>query len=183
MRKDIKGFEGLYCADSEGNIIKLSREKKDKRDGGYTKEVYLKPWKINSGYMMVGLSKDNKSQRFLVHRLVYNTFHEDLGDLYVNHIDGNKTNNNLDNLEKVTFIQNIEHAFETGLRDKEFSRTQSTISKEELDYCLKLLKAGKKRKEASRLSTVPTQTIANIIQGKIYKEYYDEFKVFKQKTR
>ena len=48
MRKDIPGYEGLYQADSNGFIIKISRPQKDKRYGEYTKEVILKPYKIKN---------------------------------------------------------------------------------------------------------------------------------------
>lgn len=66
----------------------------------------------------VDLWKDGKNKTFLVARLVAYTFYEkDIDDhtTTVNHIDGNRLNNNLKNLEIVTYKENIRHAFATGL--------------------------------------------------------------------
>ena len=62
MRKEIKNYEGLYEADSDGFIIKISREQKDKRYGERTKEIVLKPYFTkmkngSKGYGIVTLCK------------------------------------------------------------------------------------------------------------------------------
>lgn len=68
------------------------------------------------GYMMVNLSIEGKCKTFTVHRLVAKAFLPNPNNLEaVNHIDGNKVNNNVDNLEWVTNSQNAQHAFRTGL--------------------------------------------------------------------
>lgn len=66
----------------------------------------------------VDLWKDGKNKTFLVARLVAYTFYEkDINDhtTTVNHIDGNRFNNNLENLEIISLADNIRHAFDTGL--------------------------------------------------------------------
>lgn len=66
----------------------------------------------------VDLWKDGKNKTFLVARLVAYTFYEkDINDhnTTVNHIDGNRFNNNLENLEIISLADNIRHAFNTGL--------------------------------------------------------------------
>ena len=71
----------------------------------------------NTGYR-VDLWKDGKSKTFLVARLVAFTFYnEDINNhkLTVDHIDGNRFNNNIDNLELVSLAENIKRGFETGL--------------------------------------------------------------------
>lgn len=69
------------------------------------------------GYEQVQLRKDRFPITKRVHRLIADTFYDGNHDgLDVNHIDGNKTNNSLDNLEFCTRHHNVQHAFDTGLK-------------------------------------------------------------------
>lgn len=73
----------------------------------------LKPYQSNSGgYLTVNLNKENKSKLFSIHALVYCNFYNDydLTGYVINHIDGNKYNNNKSNLEKITYQDNNPHA-------------------------------------------------------------------------
>jgi hypothetical protein len=75
-------------------------------------EKILKGFIQNTGYLTVVL--DNK--KYSIHRLVAEAFIPKAKNKdYVNHKDGNKLNNNLDNLEWCTLKENIQHAFKTGL--------------------------------------------------------------------
>lgn len=70
------------------------------------------------GYKKVRLSNGDGSRKvFSVHRLILETFepNPNSANLQVNHKDGNKTNNNLSNLEWVTCKENIDHAYNLGL--------------------------------------------------------------------
>lgn len=70
----------------------------------------------STGYYMITISKNNKSKPYRVHRLLANTFIDNSLRLEeVNHIDGNKLNNDLSNLEWVSHFGNMKHAFSTGL--------------------------------------------------------------------
>ena len=76
------------------------------------KITILHSWIANTGYMTVCL--DNK--KYSIHRLVANAFIKKEKDKNcVNHIDGNKLNNSIDNLEWVTYKENTQHAYKTGL--------------------------------------------------------------------
>ena len=70
----------------------------------------LKPRKQNGGYLLVWLCKDGESKAYTVHRLVAKCFVAGNGT-DVNHKDGNKENNRADNLEWVTHVENIKHAY------------------------------------------------------------------------
>lgn len=112
MIVDILGYEGLYKVSDEGVIISCQ-----KKHGFLTKEQKnLKP-KINKGYESVGLRKEKKTKWLLVHRLVYSNFIGEIPHkLQINHKDGNKRNNRIENLEVVTSSENLKHAFRTGLK-------------------------------------------------------------------
>lgn len=108
--KDIQGFEGRYQVSSEGNVKSL-------RFRGHDVESLMKISEHHTGYLIVQLGK-HPSKTYLVHQLVARAFLPTIkGKEIVNHIDGNKKNNNVNNLEWTTYKENTEHAIRTGLRD------------------------------------------------------------------
>lgn len=107
--RNIIGYEGTYLISNFGNIKSLPRKN--------TKGKVLNPSKNNRGYLRVTLSVEGKTRYDSVHRLVAETFIPNPKKLpEVNHLDGNKLNNNVENLEWVTKGQNQIHAYKTGLR-------------------------------------------------------------------
>lgn len=100
MWKDIKGYEGFYQVSTDGHVRRLFAD-------GRTRNL-----KDRDGlYLTVCLSKKCNKHSVAIHRLVAETFLEKpVGATEVNHKDGNKHNNNVDNLEWVTQKQNREHA-------------------------------------------------------------------------
>lgn len=103
--KDIEEYEGYYQVSNFGNIKNIKTN------------YVIKLNDINSvGYYRVTLYNPIK-KRFFVHRLVAYHFCDGYKeDLIVNHKDGNKQNNNANNLEWVTRSENDLHAFNNGLR-------------------------------------------------------------------
>jgi len=109
--KDIVGYEGLYQISSIGRIKSLKRYK-------VGKERLKKPSIGRDGYEYIMLWKENKVKRFSVHRLVASAFIENAEHKpEVDHIDTDKTNNNVDNLKWVTRIEN-QHNPLTAVRVK-----------------------------------------------------------------
>jgi hypothetical protein len=104
--KDVKGYEGLYQVSNHGRIRSLVLRNGEKR--------ILKPTVTSSGYMSVSLCKNKVKKTASIHRLVAVSF---LGEssLCVNHKDGNKSNNNVENLEWLTYSDNINHGIKMGL--------------------------------------------------------------------
>ena len=120
--KDIFGYEGLYQISNLGNVRSLGKTikiKTSKTRGEYyasIKSKYPKQHKDVGGYLRVDLCKDRGHKNFLVHRLVALHFIPNPGMLdQVNHINGDKTNNCVENLEWCTQVENAVHAVKTGL--------------------------------------------------------------------
>ena len=115
--KDIPGFEGFYQVSNKGQIKSLSRELINKNGKkSVLKEKIMKKQLFNTGYYKVRLT-DNEGDKknYFIHRLMMLAFVGD-SDKQVNHIDGVKTNNVLENIEYVTPRDNLVHAYDTGLR-------------------------------------------------------------------
>ena len=110
--KDVKGYEGLYQVSNLGNVKSLKRVVPHKMTGSRTiPEKILKLISDGSGYLYVSLSKDGKKKNPKVHRLVAESFIPNPDNLpQVNHIDEDKSNNRVDNLEWVTSLDNLNHS-------------------------------------------------------------------------
>ena len=107
--KDIKGYQGRYQVSNLGNIKSLQIK-------GFVRDKLLKQCKSRC-YQIVSLHSINGSKNCKVHRLVAESFICNPQDKpQVNHIDGNKLNNTVENLEWATAKENNVHACKTGLR-------------------------------------------------------------------
>lgn len=115
--RDITGYEGIYQISNLGRVRSLDRVSIDKNGIEYSIKGSMRKVSKSKGYSMIGLSKDNKQKMYLVHRLVAEAFLGNPENLpIVNHIDGNKSNSHIENLEWVSNSDNINHAISTGLR-------------------------------------------------------------------
>ena len=114
--KDIEGYEGLYQVSNLGRVRSLDRTYTQKaRSGSVLNHTYkgciLKPNNV-MGYLQVNLQNHKRRNDQKIHRLVAQTFIPNLENKReVNHIDGDKTNNCVDNLEWVTTSENQLHSY------------------------------------------------------------------------
>jgi hypothetical protein len=103
--RDIKNYEGIYEVSNLGRIKSISR------NGTIKENRILKPNKV-MGYSQVGLQKYGTRKYKKIHRLVAEAFIPNPENKKeVNHKDGNKTNNCVDNLEWVTTSENQLHSY------------------------------------------------------------------------
>lgn len=104
MWRPIEGYFGLYEISDSGAVVSLRFNHTNRRQ-------VIKQYHNSNGYMIVKLYKNKKGKTFRVHRLVANTFLvKQKGKAQVNHIDGDKTNNNVRNLEWVDNSENQLHS-------------------------------------------------------------------------
>lgn len=107
--KYIKNYKGIYKINTKGEIYSFYTQK------------YLKSKKHPKGYLYIGLCKKGKRNTFKIHRLVAQTFILNPENKpQINHIDGNKSNNCVKNLEWCTNGENQKHAFLNGLQTPNF---------------------------------------------------------------
>lgn len=113
---EIPGWEGRYEVSNDGLVRSWAG-----KHGNLLKPHLLKPKKDRYGYLVVCL-RDRKAERTeypTVHRLVAMAFLEEINKPQVNHKNGIKTDNRVENLEWVTNSENIQHAFSMGLISRE----------------------------------------------------------------
>lgn len=115
--RDVPGHEGLYQVSNQGNVRSIDRIITDTKRKRLYKGKQLKLKEDYAGYLCVILYKNSVGQDWKVHRAVALAFlpnpeHKRV----VNHIDGNKQNNCVENLEWATHSENARHAYTTGLR-------------------------------------------------------------------
>ena len=156
--KPIKGYENKYQVSNLGRVKSLTK-----------KTPTIKKLHNHKGYIYTSLYLNGKPKNCLVHRLVLFTFKIPpiIGkDYQVNHIDGDKTNNKLDNLEFSTPLENTRHAIKLKL-NKQHSEThsQAKLSNEEVEF-IRLAKKYFNGKELANKFNVSTSTISNILKDK-----------------
>lgn len=118
--KNIHGFEGKYQVSNYGNIKSLNYRAK-----GISK---ILKYSIIDGYPCLSLTLNGKYKTYRIHRLVANAFIENtLNKPQVNHINGNRADNNVNNLEWVTNKENIIHSYKV-LNRKISQETKDKIS-------------------------------------------------------
>ena len=173
--RPIPGYEDLYLISPEGEIFSKYRKKT------------LIPHIHEKGYLDISLNKDGKANHFRIHRLVAMTFIPNPDNLpCINHKNGIKTDNRVENLEWCSYSDNMKHAWDSGLCEK----TRASIKKSikyatesrvrHLDDNLKelfddIFKNCLKVKEICKKYNIKNQYVSNIKNKKTLKTAISEY--------
>ena len=167
--KDVVGFEGTHEVSSEGRV--RSRPFMMRHWSGKVipqSERIVKQSRHSGGYCVVAL-RDGK--KHYVHRLVASAFIGESNEKQdVNHINGVKSDNRVENLEYCDRLHNVRHAIRTGLQDNSGERNGRAKHKaERVAAACRLALGGMSYAEASRKSGVCQETIRLAVAGKRWK--------------
>jgi hypothetical protein len=187
--KDINGYDGVYQVSnygrvrSNGTAVNMTSVK-GKRYTVFTKKRILTQSHTVEGYLVVGLTKNGISKQYKVHRLIAEAFIQNpKNKSTINHINGIKDDNRIENLEWCTSKENTQHAHATGLcgingRSKQVARIDEYGNTVEVfESALQAAKAIGHYSSASNLSKVCRQG-RGMWQGMKWKyislsEYFD----------
>ena len=115
----IKDYESRYKINVNG-LVKSIPIRVNCRGGKtrLTKEKDISTFRTSHGYLAVGLTNGNEVKRQYLHRLIYSHFVSDIPEgMVINHIDGNPSNNSINNLEVVSQRDNVRHYFNSKKRN------------------------------------------------------------------
>lgn len=167
--KDIKGYEGLYQVSNLGNIKSVDRKIERSTSVMELKGKTMSQYIGNTGYPMVSLCINGECKRYSVHRIVAKAFLSNpLNKAYVNHIDGNKQNSNLENLEWSTPTENSIHAHENGLTNVARGERQRS-AKLTVDKVKFIRESSKTVRELSLMFNVSKQAIRDVKMKRSWK--------------
>lgn len=161
--KPIKGYEEYYEVSNYGNV-------RNKRTNYIMKKRYTK-----DGYVKATLTVNYKSKDYRVHRLVAQAFIPNIQNKEtVNHIDGNKENNNVNNLEWADRHEQLEHAYRLGLKKPKrgCENCNAKFTEEQIRFIRSHYKPHSREYGTvalGRMFGVYNTTIGDIVRGITYK--------------
>lgn len=168
--KDIKGYEGLYEISNLGNVKSLHKSLNHN----------YKPFILKNDdygrYNTVRLYKDGISKVYAIHRLVAQAFIPNIENKpFINHINGNKKDNRVENIEWCTPRENNLHAFKTGLA-KIYNKgmigkdSKHSIPVEQYDLNDNFIKRWDSMSDVQRELNIKVQSIYPCCNGKKYRK-------------
>lgn len=159
---EIKGFENYYI-NSDGYVVSKSRQK----GFVFENEMILKSGIGSGGYKLVILRKDNRSFTKRIHRLVAEAFISNQENKpCVNHIDGNKLNNNVNNLEWCTYSYNNQDAYDNNLKGRGEKHYISKLKKDDIPFIRKSKLSSKALGNMFKVSPATIYDVKKIITWK-----------------
>jgi hypothetical protein len=164
----VAGYEGIYAVSNHGNVMSMNYAK--------SKLPGLMSFNLRRGYRSVFFCKiGEKCRWFTVHTLVARAF---LGERpsgnHINHRNGVKTDNRVENLEYCTPAENSKHNFKIGLQcNKGENHSQSRLNDEKIREIRRLVKSGIAQTHVARKFGIHQSQISNIARGRAWAHVQD----------
>ena len=157
-------FSQYFMVSNLGNVKAIKKYSKTKP---FTPpEQVIKPTLCSWGYYTVRITAEKQHADYFIHRLVATAFIPNpQNKTQVNHIDGNKLNNCVDNLEWVTPSENIQHAYDTGLMSY-YKRNHPKIPVYQFSKDGEFIKEWDSAVQAHRELNINASSISSCIYGK-----------------
>lgn len=169
---EIDGLNREYTIDENGNVFDIFNNR------------YKKSYINHKGYIIYSFYINGKSKTFFAHRLVLMTFNpvENMENLQVNHIDGNKKNNNINNLEWCTQSENQKHAFRMGLISREGTKnSQCKLSEKEVLEIADLILSGYTIKDICQKYNISKPLVSAIRNKRLWSNLLKDYNFPKSK--
>ena len=175
--KWIEGYEGRYRVSDQGQVMSVGSTHKNPLIPGTLsarKPRILSPLNTTDGYLKVGLCDNGNQCQYLIHRLVLAAFGPpaDPARPECNHIDGDKHNNRIENLEWASMTENIRHAHDIGLFDRAIGEHhyKAKLTERDVRAIRQLYAAGAHSMyELAAMFGVSRPNVGYIINRKIWK--------------
>ena len=151
--KAIPGFKE-YEASTNGDVF------------SYKSNLILKKARTKNGYYKITLHENGMCRQEYVHRIIALTFLANVGLREVNHIDGNKANNMVSNLEWVSSSKNKIHAYKNGLMTPTKNKRRTSKKLMQTDIAGNVVACFSTQEEAALATGVQRQNISKVITGK-----------------
>lgn len=168
--KPVPGFVGIYEVSDDGQVMRVATHGRKPR--AIRRPVH--PHKKPNGYYAVDIQRDQDRYRSYVHRLVWEAFKGEIpSGLEINHRDGKRENNHLDNLELVTRSENMLHSFEelspSLNRIKGTAHHKAKLTPDDVKDIFRLHAGGTSQRELGRMFGVSKTAIQYVLEGRNWK--------------
>lgn len=157
--REIKEFNNYYITNS-GKVI----SKRGMRE--------ISSFVDNTGYLQIVLYRDGKRHYKRIHNLVYTAYVSEQNGLFINHKDGNKLNNHIDNLELATNQENVSHSYDKGLY-RTRKRIKIRVTSKDGSYS----KVFNSIRELSEELGLNRKTVSEITKGNKRNNYPYDFEI------
>lgn len=170
--RDVFGYNGIYQVSNKGNVRSLTHYCEGRKGSGKQTGRVLKQRKSHKGYLRVSLSLNKKRFNTGTHRLVALAFIDNpLNKPQVNHINGIKDDNRVENLEWCTNRENQLHAIKNKLVKYNYGQKHhnSKLTDKEVLNVRRLNEIGFTNKELSEDYNISKTAMSNILRKITYK--------------
>ena len=170
--KDIQGYEGKYQVSTLGRVKSLARIIYKGHYQAFYSEKIMIAYLEKNGYLSTRLyDGNNKNKKILIHRIVAQAFLSNPEKkAQVNHKNGDKTNNRIENLEWATCKENINHAIQIGIiNNKGENNAKAKLTDKDASEVKRLyLKENMKQRDIAKIFNISQTTVWSVVHGRVY---------------